>query len=280
MANELAGKVAIVTGGARGIGRASVELFVEEGAKVVIADLHDDEGEALAKELGSAVRYKRTDISKRDEVQALVDFAVAQFGGLHIMFNNAGIGDTRLPFLEEEFADFQRVIDVNLRGVMLGSQIAARQMVKQGGGGSIINTSSIAATDPVPHGFVYGATKAAVNNFTRSIAIALGPQLIRCNAILPGNIPTSIGLYNAPGATPEQIKQLEINVKAVRMAHQPLKRQGAGRDIAQAALFLGSDRSAYITGQIIAADAGATAGNVSNIGAELAAARTAALEGA
>jgi NAD(P)-dependent dehydrogenase (short-subunit alcohol dehydrogenase family) len=278
MANELAGKVAIVTGGARGIGRASVELFVEEGAKVVIADLHDDEGEALAKELGSAARYKRTDVSKKDQVQALVDHAVAEFGGLHIMFNNAGIGDSRGSILDYDFEAFQRVIDVNLLGVMLGAQAAARQMVKQGGGGSIINTSSIAGTDPVPSGFAYGATKAGVNNFTRSIAIGLGPHLIRCNAILPGNIPTSIGLYNAPGATPEQLKQLEINVKAVRMAHQPLKRQGVGRDIAQAALFLGSDRSAYITGQIIAADAGATAGNVSNIGAELVAAREEALK--
>jgi NAD(P)-dependent dehydrogenase (short-subunit alcohol dehydrogenase family) len=279
MANELAGKVAIVTGGARGIGRATVELFVEEGAKVVIADMHADEGEALASELGSAASFRKTDVSKQDQVQALVDHAVATYGGLHIMFNNAGIGDDRGSILDYDFTAFQRVIDVNLLGVMLGAQAAARQMVKQSGGGSIINTSSIAGTDPVPHGFTYGATKAAVNNFTRSIAIGLGPNLIRCNAILPGNIPTSIGLYNAPGATPEQLKQLEINVKAVRMAHQPLKRQGAGRDIAQLALFLGSDRSAYITGQIIAADAGATAGNVSNIGGELAAARAAALEG-
>ncbi len=279
MANELAGKVAIITGGARGIGRATVELFVEEGAKVVIADMHADEGEALAKELGSAASFKKTDVSKQDEVQALIDHAVARFGGVHIMFNNAGISDGREPFLDYDFSAFQRVIDVNLLGVMLGAQAAARQMVKQGSGGSIINTSSIAGTDPVPSGFAYGATKAAVNNFTRSIAIALGPQLIRCNAILPGNIPTSIGLYNAPGATPEQLRQLEINIKAVRMSHQPLKRQGSGRDIAQAALFLGSDRSAYITGQIIAADAGATAGNVSNIGAELVAARKAALEG-
>jgi len=278
MANELAGKVAIVTGGARGIGKATVELFVEEGAKVVIADLHDDEGEALAKALGGNARYQRTDVSKADQVAALVDRAVSEFGGLHVMFNNAGIGDGPGGVLDYDFSLFQKVVEVNLLGVMLGTQAAARAMVKQGEGGSIINTSSIAGTDPIPGGFAYGATKAGVNNFTRSAAIGLGADLIRCNAILPGNIPTSIGLYNAPGATPEQLAALERNIKAVRMSHQPLKRQGAGRDIAQLALFLGSDRSAYVTGQIIAADAGATAGNVSKIRDELAQARTDALK--
>ena len=277
MANELAGKVAIITGGARGIGRASVELFVEEGAKVVIADLQDDEGAALAAQLGSAARFKRTDVADKEDVQALVDYAMGEFGGLHIMFNNAGIGDGgATPFLEWDFSTFHRVIDVNLLGVIWGSQIAARHMAKNGGG-SIINTSSIAGTNPGPGGFTYGAVKAGVNNFTQSIAIALGPNLIRCNVICPGNIPTSIGLYNAPGATPEQLAQLEINIKAVRMAHQPLKRQGAGIDIAQAAVFLGSDRSAQITGLIMPVDAGATAGNVSSMGAEMAAARAAAL---
>jgi NAD(P)-dependent dehydrogenase (short-subunit alcohol dehydrogenase family) len=277
MANELAGKVAIITGGARGIGRASVELFIEEGAKVVIADVVDDEGEALAKELGSAARFKRTDVSKKEEVQALVDFAVSEFGGLHIMFNNAGIGDGGTePFLEWDFSSFHRVIDVNLLGVIWGSQLAARHMAKNGGG-SIINTSSIAGTQPNAGVYTYGAAKAGLNNFTQSIAIALGPHLIRCNVICPANIQTSIGLYDAPGATPEQLEKLAAGIKAVRMKYQPLKRQSTGIDIAQAAVFLGSDRSAQITGLIMPVDAGATAGNVSSMGAEMAAARAAAL---
>lgn len=278
MANELAGKVAIITGGARGIGRASVELFVEEGAKVVIADIQEGEGAALAEELGSTARFKRTDVARHEEVQALVDYAVTEFGGLHIMFNNAGIGEgTQAPFLECDFSTFHRVVDVNLLGVIWGSQIAARHMARNGGG-SIINTSSIAGTQPNAGVFTYGAAKAGVNNFTQSIAIALGQHMIRCNVICPGNIPTSIGLYNEPGASPEQLERLAAGIKAVRMNHQPLKRQGTAIDIAQAAVFLGSDRSAQITGLIMPVDAGATAGNVSNMGAEIAAARTAALE--
>jgi NAD(P)-dependent dehydrogenase (short-subunit alcohol dehydrogenase family) len=273
----LQARVAIITGGARGIGRASAELFVEEGAKVVVADVQEKEGEALAKQLGSAARFKLTDVSKREEVQALVNYAVAEFDGLHIMFNNAGIGEgSQAPFLECDFSTFHRVVDVNLLGVFWGSQLAARHMARNGGG-SIINTSSIAGTQPAPGVFTYGAVKAGVNNFTQSIAIALGPHMIRCNVICPGNIPTSIGLYNAPGASPEQLEKLANGIKAVRMDHQPLKRQGAAIDIAQAAVFLGSDRSAQITGLIMPVDAGATAGNVSNMGVKLAAARAAVL---
>src|SRR5215471_2558790 len=137
MGQELSDRVAIVTGGAGGIGRATAELFVQEGAKVVIADLDTARGEAVAAQLGGAAAFKRADVAIADEVQALVDFAVDRFGGLHVMFNNAGIGGSFKRFLDDDLSDFDRVIAVNLRGVIVGSQRAARHMAKHGGGGNV-----------------------------------------------------------------------------------------------------------------------------------------------
>lgn len=263
MTQELAGKVAIVTGGANGIGRGTVELFVEEGAKVVIADVDAARGEELAAGLGGAVRFKRTDVAKRDDVQALVDFAIAEFGGLHIMFNNAGITDNSVGrLLDADFTAFERVMAIDVLGVMLGTQIAARHMAKSGGG-SIINTASIAGTRP-GHGFpIYRAAKAGVINFTKSAAVELGEHIIRVNCICPGNIPTDMGTFakRAPGMTETEGDRIQKAIRDVRMGFQPLKRQGSPIDIAQAALFLGSDRSQQITGQILTVDGGATAGD-------------------
>src|SRR5579862_623521 len=131
MASELAGKVAIVTGGANGLGRGTVEVFVEEGGKVVIADVDENRGSALSAALGPATRFKRTDVSKREDVQALVDFTVSEFGALHIMFNNAGVSDVSYGrLLDEQYVQFERVMHINVLGVMLGTQIAARHMAK------------------------------------------------------------------------------------------------------------------------------------------------------
>ena len=280
MANELAGKVAIVTGGAAGIGEATVRLFVEEGAKVVLADVQDERGQTLADSLGPNCRYKHCDVSKKKDVQALVDFAVAEYGGLHIMNNNAGIGDPNgnARFLDAPFDSFHKVIDVNLLGVIWGSQCAARHM-KDHGGGSIINTASIAGTRPGHGVFTYRAAKAGVINFTQSIAMDLGEYLIRCNIICPGNIPSEIGVYNAPGADEATAQRLRDAVMKVRMDRQPLKSQGQGIDIAQAAVFLGSDRSKQITGLIMPVDAGATAGDHMDLGTKIREARDAALAG-
>lgn len=259
MANEMAGKVVIVTGGARGLGQAMVELIVEEGGQVIIADLRDDEGEALARSLGGAVRFRRTDVSSRDDMQALIDFAVSEFGGLHAMVNNAGLTDNIFAsLLDADFGVFETIMNVNVLGVMLGTQIAARRMAAHGGG-AVVNIASIAGARP-GFGFpVYRASKAAVMNFTQSAASELGKHLVRVNCVCPGNIPTEMGAFNnAPGEEDLQ-DRIRAAVRDARMEWQPLKRQGWPRDIAEAVLFLCGNRSAQITGQVISVDGGSAA---------------------
>jgi NAD(P)-dependent dehydrogenase (short-subunit alcohol dehydrogenase family) len=245
MARELSGKVAIVTGGASGIGRATAELFVEQGARVVIADVDAARGEELAAALGEAAAFQRTDVARADEVQALVERAVARFGGLHVMFNNAGVpGATRSGFLDDDLRDFERVLAVNLLGVMLGSQRAARHMVAHGGG-SIINTASIAALVPGGGVMSYRASKAGVIAFSRSLAVELGEQGVRVNCIAPGLIPTGMTSYD---------------LEPVLRRLQPLRRKGTPLDVANAALFLASERSAQVTGLVLPVDGGTSVG--------------------
>lgn len=244
MAAELAGRVAIVTGGASGLGRAIAELFVEEGAKVVVADVDAVRGEQLRDALGDAVLFRQADVARADEIQELVDFAVARFGGLHVMVNNAGISGAMRRFLDDDFADFRRNLDVNLLGVMLGSQRAARHMARSGGG-AIVNVSSIAALKPGAGVMTYRAAKAAVVQLSRSIAIELAPFGIRVNCIAPGHIRTDMTSYDM--------------ARVVRLT-QPLQRQGTPRDVAQAALYLASERSAQVTGLVLPVDGGTTLG--------------------
>jgi NAD(P)-dependent dehydrogenase (short-subunit alcohol dehydrogenase family) len=264
VSQELSGKVAIVTGGASGIGRATVELFVAEGAKVVIADVDAERGGALAEELGANAVFQKTNVANQAEVQALVDTAVSKFGGLHIMFNNAGImPPTALRFLDLDFSDFRKVMEVNLLGVMMGSQFAARHMAKNGGG-SIINTSSIAGI-VAGYGFWdYRASKAAVANFSASIAIDLAEYNIRVNTIVPGHIRTEMASFAEPGMDAATADRLEKALLPVWMFNQPLKRQGRPIDVANAAMFLGSDRSVYITGTTVTVDGGVNAGDPVN----------------
>jgi len=242
---ELHGKVAIVTGGASGIGLATVELFVEEGAHVVVADVEAARGEAAAARLGPAAAFKRTDVASADEVQELVDFTVARFGGLHVMFNNAGIGGAFRRFLDDDLRDFERVTAVNLLGVMLGSQRAARHMAKSGGG-AIVNTTSIGGINPGAGLVAYRAAKAAVVHFSRSIAVDLAEHGIRVNCVAPAHIPTAI---NAAFDQGEIVRRM-----------QPLQRVGRPRDVAEAVLYLASDRSAQVTGIVLPVDGGTTAG--------------------
>jgi len=263
MAQELEGKVAIITGGSRGLGQAAVELFVEEGARVVIADVLDDEGQALASKLGNAARFMHTDVSSRDAVQAVVDYAISEFGDLDIMVNNAGITDNSFaPLLDADFDVFDRIMAINVKGVMLGTQIAARHMAKKGGG-SVINTSSISGIHSGFGFFSYRASKAAVVNFTKTAACELGTQLVRVNCICPGNIPTDMGSFAKPSdpAAADKAERIRQAVNDARMNWQPLKRQGSPRDIAQGMLYFASDRSPQVTGQVLAVDGGATCGD-------------------
>jgi len=279
MAAELSGKVAIVTGGATGLGRATVELFLKEGAQVVIADVNDTRGEELAKSLGKAALFKQADVANAEQVQALVDFAVARFGGLHIVVNNAGIGGaTHQRFLDDDLQDFQRVIGVNLLGVMLGTQRAARHMARNGGG-SIINISSIAA---IKAGFgvvTYRAAKAAVTHFTKCVAIDVAEYGVRVNCIAPGHIRTEMTTYATPGMTPEVIERVKKALGPVTDSSRPLKRQGKPEDVAQAALYLAGDRAAQVTGVVLPVDGGVSAGDVVNHLKEILAARARAMAG-
>lgn len=264
MSNELSNKVAIVTGGASGIGAGAVKHFLEEGARVVIADINAEQGEALAADLGDGCAFKRTDVSSRADLTELVSFTATEFGGLDIMFNNAGISGTMQPnLLDDDFADFDKVMKIDLLGVMLGTQIAGRYM-KEHGGGSIINTTSIGGVQAGCTVLSYRAAKAGVVHFTKSAAIDLAEYGIRVNCIAPGGIPTPI-LSTATG-DPEGDEGTGITkaIREVMLADRPLKITGSATDIANAAIFLGSERSRYITGIVLPVDGGMIAGNPRN----------------
>ena len=244
MGNELEGKVAIVTGAANGIGRAIAQVFVEEGARVVIADIDDDAGAGMASELGEATTFVHTDVSDADSVQAAIDHAQQRFGGLQVMVNNAGISGSSRRLMQDDLRDFDRVIAVDLYGVMVGTQRAARVM---GPGGSIINITSIAGITPGAGFSTYRAAKAAVIHFSRSAAIELGELGVRVNVIAPGNISTAI---NATF----------YDTASVARRIQPLPRIGGTRDVANTAVYLASERAAQVTGTVIPVDGGTTAG--------------------
>lgn len=260
MTNELAGKVAIVTGGASGLGYATVEKFVAERAHVLIADLDEGNGTELAARCGPTTRFRRVDVADAEQVIGLVDAAVNEFGGLHIMVNNAGISSAmHKSFLHDDLADFNRVMSVNLLGIMLGTREAARHM-STAGGGSIVNVSSIGGIQAGGGVMTYRASKAAVLHFTKCAAIELAPYDIRVNCLAPGSIPTPI-LESSAKTMSEEAR--DAFVKASRQAmrdNRPLEREGTPEDVAEAVLYFASDRSRYVTGTVLPVDGGTVAG--------------------
>jgi NAD(P)-dependent dehydrogenase (short-subunit alcohol dehydrogenase family) len=261
VSSELAGKAAIVTGGASGIGRGIVERFLAEGARVVIADIDRDAGEAQAADYGADARFTQTDVAAPEQVERLISFAVEGFGQLDVMVNNAGIsGPLRVGFLDDDFGAFERIMAVNVRGVMVGTRSAAQYMATRNAG-SIINVASIAGVQPSGGMVIYAASKAAVVMFTRCAAISLGAKNIRVNCIAPGHINTPI-LESAVSGLPEQQQAQALQaVRTTMLASQPLKRLGEPDDVARLALYLASDHSSYMTGAVLPVDGGTTAGS-------------------
>ena len=255
---RLSGKVAVVTGGASGIGEATVRLFVQEGAAVLIADIQDERGRRLAGELGDRAVYAHTDVSREADVQAAVDEAVRRFGRLDCIFNNAGYGGVGGRIEAIDAAGFDTTIGVLLRGVLLGMKHAAPVMKRQGGG-SIISTASIAglAAGYGPH--VYSAAKAAVIQLTKTVAMELGEHNVRVNCICPGAIATPI-FGKGLGMSAEEADAIVPQMKGILENVQPIKRSGLPDDIAHAALWLASDDASFVNGHALVVDGGLTGG--------------------
>lgn len=250
MAGRLEHKVAVITGGASGIGRASVLRFLEEGACVVLADLNHARGEetlALAAERGAAQRisFMACDVAEEAQVAAVVEHAVQRFGRLDCMFNNAGLPGAVGPLTDVAVEDWDRTFAVMVRGVFLGIKHAARRMRE---GGAIVNTASIAGMNAGAGPSPYSTCKAAVIALTRSAAVELAPLRIRVNAVSPGLI-----------LTPLLERGQETKLEEVLARAQPWPEAGRAEHVADAALFLASDESRFITGEALLVDGGITA---------------------
>ena len=263
MSTELEGKVAVVTGGASGLGEGLSRRFAAEGAAVLIADIDGAAGAALAEDIGGRAHFVEADVGQLDQIGGLVSTAVERFGGLHVMVNNAGVSGTmHRSLFDDDLADFEKVMAVNLRAVMAGTRDAARHMRDAGVGGSIINITSIGGILAGGGVMTYRASKAAVIQFTKSAAIELAHWEIRVNAIAPGNIRTAIVRKSATGEDREKLEEFEAKIRETMRNDRPLKREGTAEDIAEAALYFATDRSRYVTGTVLPVDGGTVAGKV------------------
>ena len=244
----LQGRVAIVTGGAQGIGEACARRFAREAAQVVIADVADARGQALAGQLGA--RYVHCDVGDKAQVDALVTQVVQAHGRIDVLVNNAGIFRAA-DFLDVTEADFDAVLRVNLKGAFLMGQAVARVMARAGKG-AIVNMSSVNSVLAIPNIASYNVSKGGINQLTRAMALALADQGVRVNAVGPGTIATELAA---------QAVLTSDEAKNKIMMRTPLKRLGEPAEIADVVAFLASDAASYITGEIVMVDGGRLALN-------------------
>ncbi len=258
MAGRLEGKVAVITGAASGIGLGTVELFVAEGASVIAADIQDEKGAMLEKRFPGKVAYAHCDVTQEAEIEAALKRAKSEFGGLDILFNNAGISDRMTSIAEITAEGWSWIFDVLVRGPALGMKHAVPLMLERGGG-SIINTASIAGLQAGWGPIAYSSAKASVIHMSRVAAAQLSPQKIRVNAICPGLIATSI--FGASLGLPREVAdQMAAGVADNAAKVQPVPKAGMPDDIAKAALYLASEDSAFVSGTHIVVDGGITVG--------------------
>jgi len=255
-------KVAVITGGTSGIGARTAEVFVANGAKVVIAGRRQDRGEKLAGKLGDAASFIRTDVSVEADVKAMIDHAVDRFGRVDCLMNNAGRSSQYAIIADAHLEEFDAVVAVHLRAVLAGMKYAARVMGVQGTG-SIINVSSVNGFRAGLGGHYYSVAKAGSIHLTRCAAMELGEKGIRANSLSPGMIATG-GFAKFMGMQPDEAddhpEYAEAAIGSVVSRWQPLQYVGRTDDIAQAALFLASDASRFVTGQNLVVDGGISAG--------------------
>jgi NAD(P)-dependent dehydrogenase (short-subunit alcohol dehydrogenase family) len=267
MTGRLNGKVAVITGGASGIGLASVELFVAEGARVVIGDIQDDLGVAVQARYPNEVLYRRCDIMDDAAIGALIGAAVSRFGKLDVMFNNAGAGGDFSPMIELSPAGLDRTLALLTRSVLSGHTHAARQFRSQRSRGSIVTNASAAAVEGGWSAAAYTIAKHAVLGIVRQATAELGPLGIRSNAICPGIIMTPL-MAKAFGVPPERSDEFQIFLAKRFAGLNPVGRVGRPRDIAEAAAFLASDASEFVAGAVLPVDGGATAVTMGTFGVD------------
>ena len=250
---RLDNKVALVSGGSRGMGQSHCRMFAAEGAKVMVADILDDEGKAVAADIGPNAIYQHLDVTSEGDWAAAIDAVMEAFGRLDVLVNNAGIAEPS-PLADLSLESYRRVTEVNQTGVFLGMRAAVRPMTESGGG-SIINISSIDGQVGMDNLTSYIASKWAVRGMTKTAAMELAPLGIRVNSIHPGFILTHMG--STDEVTPEEVHG-RLEAYSARMA--PMGRAGVPEEISRLALFLASDESSYSTGSEFVSDGGFTAG--------------------
>lgn len=262
--NDLTGKVALISGAARGIGAKTAELMVKAGAKVIVADVLDDMGEQTAKALGDAAAYTHLDVTREADWRAAVDLAESQFGGLDVLCNNAGIF-TGLGIDEATLDDWNKLVGVNMTGVFLGTKLCADALAARGAdsphGSAIVNTSSIAGLVGSQLDPLYSMTKGGVALFTKSTALFFSRkgQRIRCNSIHPGVIDTDMGAQTFVSRAQKQGLNDPAKAKEFSAKMHPIGRLGVAEDIAKGIVFLASDDAGFMTGAGLVVDGGLTA---------------------